>query len=609
MIDWPEHQLPTLDRLGVTDPGNISALDTARSWFSAFSDAIQSHNATAATDLFLDGGFWKDILALTWDLRTIGGRSGIQNLLNARLAATGITALHLSEDGLRAPELQRPYPDLVLLRLHFTFETKVGRGSGVCTLVPVSVSDSGSARVWKAYTVLTCLDGLQDFPEKVGHLRNQKPDHGTWETKRTKENEFPNNDPTVVVVGAGHVGLEIAARLKYLGIPALIIEKTPRVGDVWRTRYKALCLHDPVWYCETPYLGFPSSWPVYTPAPKLADWLEGYAHFLELNVWTASNISGTAWDDTTKTWTVDVDHGGKEKRKLTAKHLVFATGFGGKPVVPNVTGKEIFKGKVVHSSHYTSAADYVGKKAVVVGACNSGHDICQDFYNHGVDVTMYQRSSTFVINVESAKLLRSDFKEGYPVDLADIYAAAYPNAAVRGFHQRLAPHVANTLDKTIIDGLATTEFKTNLGPGNAGIVPLLYARAGGYYLNIGTSQHIIEGHIKVKNGSAIESYTETGLRFADGTELEADVVVFATGYGDPRDAMYDICPPEAAKKVGPVWGFDKEGQVSGIWRPSGHEGIWFGIGNLAMARFHSLHLAMQIKGLEEGLYKMEELAF
>jgi cation diffusion facilitator CzcD-associated flavoprotein CzcO len=67
--------------------------------------------------------------------------------------------------------------------------------------------------------------------------------------------------------------------------------------------------------------------------------LEGYAKFLELNVWTASTIKKASWDDTTKTWTVEVDREGKDTRILTVKHLVFATGLDARPKVPEIPGK------------------------------------------------------------------------------------------------------------------------------------------------------------------------------------------------------------------------------------------------------------------------------
>ncbi|EGO01158.1 hypothetical protein SERLA73DRAFT_87605 [Serpula lacrymans var. lacrymans S7.3] len=598
-------QLPTLDRLGITEPlEDVSAADIGKAWFSEFSKAILSNDTALASDLFLDGGFWKDILAFTWDFRTFHGKPKIKHLLDVRLGEIGVSALTLSEEPFRAPALQRPYPDLALLRLCFDFTTKYGKASAVLNLVPLP------GLIWKAYTLFTCLDSLHDFPEQVGPLRDHVADHGTWKDRLNQKIDFVDTTPTVVVIGAGHVGLEVAARLQYMGVPTLVVDRKPRIGDNWRDRYRTLCLHDPVWYCHTPYLKFPTSWPVYTPSLKLADWLESYANFLELNVWTSSTVQSASWNKQEKTWTVEISRKGKANRTFTIKHLVFATGFGGGiPITPEIPGKEHYKGTAVHSSGFTSAADYVGKKAIVVGACNSGHDLAQDFCNHGVDITMYQRSSTFVVSVKAVGkgILGAYYKEGFPVDTADHLSSAFPNAVVKLLHQRMVPSVANTTDKDILEGLAKVGFKTNLGPDGAGVTQLLFQRAGGYYLDTGTSQHIIDGHIKIKNGSSIENFTEHGLRFADGTELQADVIVFATGFGDPRDVVRDICGSEVASQITQVWGFDEEGQVPGVWRQCGHDGIWFGIGNFALSRFHSTHLALQIKAIEEGLLNRSKI--
>ncbi|OAX32561.1 FAD/NAD(P)-binding domain-containing protein, partial [Rhizopogon vinicolor AM-OR11-026] len=475
--------------------------------------------------------------------------------------------------------------------------------TGVVYLVPLPDSK------WKAYSLLTCLDSLTEFPEKVGPLRHNKADHGTWEENRRQEVEFSTNDPTVLVIGAGHSGLEIAARLKYIGVPTLIIDKKPRVGDNWRDRYNALCLHDPVYYNQTPYMNYPPTWPVFTPARKLADWLEGYAKFLELNVWNASTIKKSSWDDATKTWTVEVIREGNVTRTLTVKHLVFATGMDSRPKVPDIPGKANFKGSAMHSTQFTSAAHYIGKKVVVVGACNSGHDIAQDFFDHGIDVTMYQRSSTFVVTAKAvAVMLSGTYREGFPLDLADIYNTSLPTAVLRRLYQRIVPAIADTIDKETLDGLAKVGFKTNLGLYGTGLLPLFFERGGGYYIDTGTSQHIINGDIKLKNGSAIECFTENGLKFADGTELHADIVIFATGSGDLLNPMRGICGDEVASKVNEVWGVDKEGQLQGVWRHCGHDGLWFGMGNMAITRFHSIHLAMQIKAIEEGILNKADIA-
>ncbi|KAG6371217.1 hypothetical protein JVT61DRAFT_9841 [Boletus reticuloceps] len=577
MSDDPfPQQLPTLERLGVDKPTLTSATEVgevATAWFNAFSSAVASSDITTILDLFLDDGFWKDTLALTWDFRTIEGRDAIRNLLDHRLAPTGFVDLRLSHEPFLAPQLLKLFPDLVLLRLSFEFGTKVGKGTAVCHLVPVPGSR------WKVYSLYTCLQSLNDFPEQIGLLRRLAAEHGTWEERRRKEVELTDGDPTVLVIGAGHSGLDVAARLKYLGVPHLVIEKKARVGDNWRDRYNALCLHTPVWHTQMPYLPFPPTWPVYGPARKLADWLEGYADYLELNVWTSSVITKTEWDDNLKTWTVEINKDGKDTRILKVKHLVFATGPGGHPKSPDIPGKEDFKGEVVHSSGFTSAANYIGKRAIIVGTCTSGHDIAQDFLNHGVDVTMYQHSSTHIMSVEAVKdMLGVNYNETIPTDIGDVYHTSLPYALVKRIRQRIVSHSAQTMDKEVLGGLAKAGFKTNLGPYGAGLVHLLLTRGGGYYVDTGTTRHVINGDIKLKSGSAIERFTEKVLKFADGTQLEADIVVFATGYGDPRDSMRDLCGPQVANKVNKVWGLTEEGDLNSIFRDCGHEGLWFAVG-------------------------------
>ncbi|KIK97833.1 hypothetical protein PAXRUDRAFT_31551 [Paxillus rubicundulus Ve08.2h10] len=282
---------------------------------------------------------------------------------------------------------------------------------------------------------------------------------------------FPQQLPTpqrVIVIGAGHTGLEIAARLKCIGIPHLVVDKNARVGGS-------------VALLTTP-LKFPSTWPVYSPATQLAGWLGGYASYLELNVWTSSTITKTDCNDETETWTLEINREGK-MRTLKVKHLVFATGYGGCPIMPNLPGKSDFKGKVVHSSQFTPA----GKSMAVVDACNSGHYIAQGFFNHG----------HFLPNVVE--------------------------------YQRTVPFTTETTDKAIFDGLAKAGFKINLGPYGAGLTPFMYDRSEGYDVDTGTSQHNIDGDIKIQDGGSIERFTETGLKFADGSGLEVVITVFFTG--------------------------------------------------------------------------------
>lgn len=137
-------------------------------------------------------------------------------------------------------ELQRPYEDIAWIQAFFNFDINVGHASGVFRLVPLPDG------TWKAHVVYTNLEDLKDFPERIGALRNCQPNHGKWAANREREREFLEEKPTVIVVGGGQGGLDVSARLKMLGINALVVERNQRIGDNWRNRYAALCLHDPV---------------------------------------------------------------------------------------------------------------------------------------------------------------------------------------------------------------------------------------------------------------------------------------------------------------------------------------------------------------------------
>lgn len=150
------------------------------------------------------------------------------------------------------------------------------------------------------------------------------------------------------------------------------------------------------------YLPFPKNWPQFTPKDKLGDWFEAYASLMELNVWTNTCVTSADYDDKTSTWTVTVRKPDGFTRTLNPKHVVFATGHSGEPKIPSFPGQETFKGTVYHGSQHKDASEYDvrGKRVIVVGTGNSGHDIAENFYENGAEVTMLQRRGTYVISVD-----------------------------------------------------------------------------------------------------------------------------------------------------------------------------------------------------------------
>ncbi|KXN87227.1 putative indole-3-pyruvate monooxygenase YUCCA4 [Leucoagaricus sp. SymC.cos] len=617
-----EAPLPTLNKLGVSSlPESIDASKIASEWFASFADKITSNDADGITNLLIQSSFdsarsetrdqpsvyWRDLLALTWDFRTFEGTARIHKFLTDRLAGAKISNLKLKEandaEGL-APFFAQPFPDVAWIMGMFTFETAIGLASGIFRLVPVS--DKNQQIQWKGHCIFTNLEELKNFPEKIGNLRNQQSDHGKWENLREQEKSFTNTDPAVLIVGGGQSGLEVAARLKLLDVPTLVIERNEKIGDNWRDRYDALCLHDPVWYDHMPYLPFPPNWPTFSPAKKLANWLEFYAEAMEVNVWTSSNVSYIQRDKSTGLFKVTVQRKDGE-RIFTVKHVVFATGFasGGSWYTPTYPGMDKFKGQVLHSAQHKKAADHLGKKVVLIGSCTSAHDLGVDYYDHGVDVTMYQRGSTYVMSVQKGirMLVAGVFDEtGPPTAVADRISASFPNLLNVGVYYRVTSAIEEA-DKETLDGLRRVGFRMNRGHKDAGALLSAFTTAGGYYLDVGGSQYVIDGKIKLKNDSTLESFTETGLKFANGSELPADVVVFCTGLGKARDVVQQVLDPETFKDVGEIWNLDDEGEFNGVWGDLGVPNLWFMMGNLALCRFYSKCISLQIKAIEEGIFE------
>lgn len=396
-----------------------------------------------------------------------------------------------------------------------------------------------------------------------------------------------------------------------LNIDTLVVDRESRLGDNWRTRYHQLVLHDPVWYDHLPYMPFPKHWPIFTPKDKLADFFEAYAKLLELNVWTSTEIVDAQYEKAKGAWKVVVNrklaNGETDTRTFYPRHVIQATGHSGKKNQPDMKGVQNFKGdRLCHSSEFPGAQDNSkGKKAVVVGSCNSAHDIAQDFLEKGYDVTIVQRSTTHVVS--SKAITDIAFKgiyseDGPPVDDADMLIHGLPTSVLKAVQIQVVEKQAEC-DKDILDGLARVGFQVDRGPNGAGLFFKYFQRGGGYYIDVGACQLIADGKIKVKQGQEIDEVLPHGLRFADGTELEADEIVLATGYQNMRTQTRVMFGDEVADKVNDVWGFNEEGEMRTMWQRSGHPGFWFHGGNLALCRYYSKPLALQIKALEEGLYR------
>lgn len=572
-------------------------------WLANFSAAVAKEDFAGTAQLFLDDSYWRDLVAFSWNIITAAGPEAIQEMLAVTVPTAQLSCWQLDNDVVLQGDTAEGW---------FTFETKVARGRGHLRLK--------NGRCWTLFTTMTELKG---FEEKRGRRRELGTQHGafkqrqSWLEKKQAEEAALGytKQPYCLIVGGGQGGIALGARLKRLNVPTLIIDKHERPGDAWRKRYRSLCLHDPVWYDHLPYLPFPDHWPVYSPKDQIGDWLEMYTTVMALNYWTSTRCQQATFDEAKGSWEVVVQKDG-EQLTLYPQQLVLATGMSGKPKMPDITGSERFTGTICHSSAYTSGEDFRGQKCVVVGSGNSAHDICADLWEHDADVTMIQRSSTLVVKSETLadfghRQLYSEeaVERGISTETADLINASMPYALqperAKPAYQKIAER-----DAKLYADLAKAGFLLDFGDDGSGLGVKYHRRGSGYYIDVGASQLIADGEIKLKSGVEIVSITETGLNLSDGTELTADLIVFATGYGSMNGWAAQLISQEVADKVGKCWGLGSdtkydpgpwEGELRNMWKPTQQPGLWFHGGNLAQSRFYSLSLALQLKARLEGL--------
>ncbi|CAA9287567.1 MAG: Flavin-containing monooxygenase [uncultured Actinomycetospora sp.] len=418
----------------------------------------------------------------------------------------------------------------------------------------------------------------------------------------------------MVIIGGGQGGIALGARLRQLGVETIIVETNEKPGDSWRKRYKSLALHDPVWYDHLPYLKFPDNWPVFSPKDKIGDWLEMYTKIMELTYWGSTTAKSATYDEASGEWTVVVDRDGEEVT-LRPQQLVFALGASGKPNVPEIPGREKFRGEVQHSSEHPGPDAYKGKKCVVIGSNNSAFDICGALWEVGADVTMVQRSSTHIIKSDTLMEyglgdLYSERAVANGVDTytADMIFASLPYRIMHNFQIPIYDK-AKEVDADFYRRMEEAGFDLDFGDDESGLFMKYLRRGSGYYIDVGAAELVAEGKVKLAKGQITE-LTESEVVLDDGTRLEADLVVLATGYGSMNQLAANIIGQEMADRVGKVWGLGSdttkdpgpwEGEQRNMWKPTQQEALWFHGGNLHQSRFYSLYLALQLKARAEGI--------
>ncbi|PYH35349.1 monooxygenase [Aspergillus neoniger CBS 115656] len=618
-----QNPLPTLplDLIDLSAMVGDEATIQARGVLGTLNSALATGDMKALEVCFYaDQAYWKDQLALTWHLRTFSApRTIAASLLetaNLRNVFGGVEV-----DGAAVFLPATPVLQFIDCPLVFKTQSPSGLCRGKMLLLPVVNDEQRIA--WKIWILSTRLESLDVQPENENLL--QFPGR--------KLNESMDFETDVFIIGAGNAGVALSARLKALGVESVIVDRNPCPGDNWALRYDCMQFHIPTAFCELPYMCYDKE--LQTPhlltRQDLASQVRRYVETFSLNTIHSVKVLSTEYDEVAKKWHVTFASPAGQRR-ATSKHLVMATGIGSqKPNMPQIAEPQLYKGINVHSAEYKNAKllrEQGAKSVMVIGSANTAFDVLSDCHKADLDATMVVRSPTYVVPLEYVCDKNSLGAYDGGVDAADKLILSLPAVVdgqiARGLFAMLAANEPQRYAALEAAGFPVLDSRNP----DCALMHNLLERAGGHYIDVGGTKLIEERRVNVKAGVEPVAYTKSGLRFSDGSCVDADSIVWCTGFSDsnivttateilggepstnasageaePTGSEKRILGPrDIASRLDATWGLDDEGEIRGMWkRHLNLDNIWIMGGYTQQHRWHSRTLALQIKAALEGL--------
>jgi cation diffusion facilitator CzcD-associated flavoprotein CzcO len=314
----------------------------------------------------------------------------------------------------------------------------------------------------------------------------------------------------VIVIGAGPAGLATSRELSRVGIGHVVLERGSTVGHTWENLYEGLVLHTGKHLSTLPGMRFPTSTPLFPTRSDFVAYLYRYADTFRVPVETGADVDSAAPD--ADGWTVQV-RGASTRR---ARAIVVATGIVSSPVVPELPGRNRFRGSVIHSVEYRRPDAFKGQRVLVVGAGNSAGEICAELADAGAQLTVAIRSGARVVP-------RQLF--GIPIQYFGVALNTLPRPVLRA-----AMALTGAISRRA-RGSALLPPPEGRGCSN---VPLI-----GFHL----SDAVRNGRIRVRRG--VSEFTASGVRFSDGVEESFDRVILATGYRAATDMLGGLVERDA----------------------------------------------------------------
>jgi cation diffusion facilitator CzcD-associated flavoprotein CzcO len=583
-------------------------------------EAVTTSGLNALTDLAADhlaeNVIWRDMLALTGTLRTFFRPKLVSHVWREQ------SAKHSTSGWKFVPQsamVMRLGPETSWVQANLEFGTSGGhpaKSSGTIGLIP-DPNNPGTWKIWLLCTVLEQPEGFLDVDELV-------PGPPTLKLPGLDEDaaELP---PVLdcLIVGAAIGGLGMAGRLKSLGLNYLVVERHSYAGETWyKDRYDGVKLHTSKAYSQLPGLPltFGPDAPYHLSADDLAQGFQDYVKTFGINVLTSTTLTSSTWDAKSKLWTAHLQRAGQEFT-LKARHIVLAVGNNGiQPYSPSYANRHLYKGEVIHSANWKNATPWKDQNAsgIVVGSANTAHDLIAHMAAANFKkITMLQRSKTFIFPASTfSALVDPVFNDDTPTPKSDRMAFSMPLPVQRLMAMAGIRACADANPEYFA---AITKNGYNAEP-YGDLWGLINDKEGGHFFDIGSGQLIADGTVRVRSDAQPVSYTETGLELSDGSRVDADVIVFATGYkGNFKGIIARTFEPEVVEKLQEFWQCDIEGEIRGAWKETGREynlfasialgseltriadpALWYTGHGFAHSRFMSRFVAMRIKAEIEG---------
>ena len=307
----------------------------------------------------------------------------------------------------------------------------------------------------------------------------------------------------VLVIGAGPAGLATAAELTRRRLPFRLLERGPSLGSTWENLYDSLVLHTGRHLSTLPGRSYASGTPLFPSRQHFLRYLREYARAFSIAVDVERDV--VALRRSSRGWCATLGDG----TLVEAGSVVVATGIVANPRTPDIPGRELFRGHVLHSVDYRRADPFLGQRVLVVGVGNSGGEIGSELARAGVDVTMLVRSGANVVPLTIA---------GIPIQ--------YLSSVVRTLPRPAQEWVVRQVQRISERRRGAPVFPR---PAHSSLdeIPLI-----GFHL----VDAIKSGIAKVKL-AGLARFTAEGVCFTDASEAPFDTVIFATGFAPALSAL------------------------------------------------------------------------